>query len=758
MHGGLLELFCPSTVVMQSLDSQQKLEGMASLSNIFAEAARKPDSSLSAQQQLASLVEGSSRIVSPDVAVVQRLYELASSLTKLCEWKSTAQKLCHHEAAGAKWLAAALFEAGADFVSASAVLDTFSCTTSRAAEALRLLARARTLAQSGPALEAVAALKRAIRLSESYRSLSACGKVLTSLERAEVVHYVRTCRLAMLGNATFDFFLPVMKTVAFASGIELIVYNGAYNQHMQEVLDPSSGLHDFKPEVIVLATDWRSLAMPEEAEDSGRIVAQKLADVTEIWNAVASRFRCHVIQHNFVVPEVSAYGGLSGRLLGGRDSLIRQLNLQLLQAAANRSDVSILDIEQVASLIGKRRWEDARMWIIAKQYPATEAVGLLAVHEVALLRAILGLSSKCLVLDLDNTLWGGVIGEDGLNGICLGGGPEGEAFVAFQRYLKALHDRGVILAVCSKNEETDARLPFQQHPEMVLKLEDISLFLANWAPKAENLRAIAKQLNIGVDSLVLVDDNPAERDQVRKSIPEIEVLELPADPALFVETLHRELLFEALALTLEDKARAESYRANLNREMLREGSKSLEEFLSELRMRVELRPFDQPNLPRVVQLINKTNQFNLTTERMTPDQVSFFAASRNNYTQYMHLRDRYGDNGITGVLMASPEGDALSIRVWLISCRVLGRQVEDTMLAAVWNFARASGYKALLGTYAPTAKNQQVVNLFDRLGFALIEAGVEGKRYYRVELTAERPFPPFMEVYDSICAALSQKS
>jgi FkbH-like protein len=615
---------------------------------------------------------------------------------------------------------------------------------------MSLLAFARTLVQSGRASEAIAPLKRAIRLSESYRSLSACAKVLKSVERAGVVRYVRTCRLAMLGNATFDFLLPVMKTVAFASGIELVVYNGAYNQQMQEVLDSSSHLREFKPEVIVLATDWRSLAMPEEAEDAELIVAQKMADITAMWNAVTRQFHCHVIQYNFVIPEVSAYGGLSGRLPGGRDSLIRQLNLQLVQAAASRQDVSILDIEQVASLIGKRVWDDERMWIVAKQYPATEAVGLLAMHEVALLRAILGLSSKCLVLDLDNTLWGGVIGEDGLNGIRLGGGPEGEAFVAFQRYLKALHDRGVILAVCSKNNEAEAKLPFQQHPEMVLRLEDISSFVANWAPKAENLRAIAKQLNIGIDSLVFVDDSPAERDQVSRSIPEIEVVELPADPALYVETLHRDLLFETLALTSEDKARPASYQANCNRKRLRESIKSLEEFLSELQMRIELRQFDLPNLPRVVQLINKTNQFNLTTQRMTAEQVSSFAAFRGNYTQFMHLRDRYGDNGITGVLMASTEGDALSIGIWLISCRVLGRQVEDAMLAGVWNFARASGYKALVGTYIPSAKNQQVANLYDRMGFLLIESGADGKRHYRAELTTERPFPSFMEISDSI--------
>ena len=211
---------------------------------------------------------------------------------------------------------------------------------------------------------------------------------------------------------------------------------------------------------------------------------------------------------------------------------------------------------------------------------------------------------------------------------------------------------------------------------MVLKLDDISVFVANWSPKTENLREIARKLNIGIDSLVFVDDNPTERELVRKHIPEVEVPELPCDPALYLETLHRGLLFETLTLTSEDKTRAESYRANLNREKLQGSSASLDEFLAGLQMRVELCPFDQPNLPRITQLINKTNQFNLTTQRMTAEQVQAFAATPGNYTQFMHLHDRFGRHGITGVLMASPEGDTLRIGVWLISCRVLGRQVK----------------------------------------------------------------------------------
>jgi FkbH-like protein len=618
---------------------------------------------------------------------------------------------------------------------------------------LRLLAQARVFIQARSASEAVAPLRRAIRLSESYRSLTTAGKLLRQLEGAGVVPHARKCRLAMIGNATFDFILPVVKTVAFANAIELDTYNGAYNQHVQEVLDQSSGLHMFQPEVVIIATDWRWLALPEEAAEPDAMLAQKLSDIEQIWGALSSLLRCHIIQHNFAVPEIAAYGSLSGRLARGRANLIRRLNLELFERAASRTDVTILDLDEVASLIGKRTWDEARMWIAAKQYPAVEAIGLLASHQVALLRAVLGLNSKCLVLDLDNTLWGGVIGEDGLHGIRLGGSAEGEAYAGFQRYVKSLRDRGVILAVCSKNNEADAKLPFQEHPEMVLRLEDISVFVTNWQPKTENLRAIANMLNIGIDSMVLVDDNPAEREQVRRGVPEIEVPEMPSDPAFYVETLHRELYFEALTLTAEDARRAESYRANVDRDLLQQSSASLDEFLAGLQMRIELRSFDQPNLPRIAQLINKTNQFNLTTRRMTAEQVQTFAADHENYTQFLHLRDRFGESGLVGVLMASPQGDALSIGLWLISCRVLGRQVEDAMLAAVWNFARASGYKALLGHYAPTAKNRQVADLYDRMGFTFTGEGADEERSYRAELNGERQPPHFFEIADSVGAS-----
>jgi FkbH-like protein len=701
-----------------------------------------------AQDELASLADWSRRNLSPDLAHVQRFYGRATSLVARCGWTDTAQELARHESVAAKFLAASLFEASPDHESASAVLDSFSCPFSRPLEAFRLFLQARTLISMNLPEEAVVPLRRSITLTESYRALTAAGKLVKAQLKAGVVQSRRNCRLAMLGNATFDFILPVLETVAFASRIDLTTYNGAYNQQVQEVLDRSSGLHAFQPEVVVLAADWRSLGIPEQITDSDALLSSKLDEIVALWDSLSSNFHCQIIQHNYVIPEISAYGALSGRMANARGSVLRRLNLALLERAATRTNVTILDVDEIASLLGKRNWDDARMWIAAKQYPSANAIGLLAKHQIAVLRAIFGLSSKCLVLDLDNTLWGGIIGEERLEGIRLGGSPEGEAYVDFQHYVKTLKERGVILAICTKNEESDARSPFLEHPEMVLRLDDFSVFVANWLPKADNIRAIAKKLNIGMESLVFIDDNPAERDFVRRALPDVEVPEMPSDPSFYTETLHRELLFETLSITAEDARRTESYRASIERDRLQESAASLDEFLFSLQMQVDLRPFDSANLPRITQLINKTNQFNLTTVRMTVEQIRQFSQTPGNYTQFVHLRDRFGDSGITGVLMASPKGDALKIDQWLMSCRILGRKVEDLMLASVWNFARASGYRALMGTYSPTPKNQQVADLYDRAGFTLIGQAEAGVRTYRAELNDDQQIPGLFAVSD----------
>jgi FkbH-like protein len=408
-------------------------------------------------------------------------------------------------------------------------------------------------------------------------------------------------------------------------------------------------------------------------------------------------------------------GHLSAALAGGRGRLLRAINLALWDAAARAPGILILDVEQIAARFGKDHWHDPVLWHTGKQYPSAEAMPALGRQITASLRAILGLTSKCLALDLDGVLWGGVIGEDGLAGIQLGGGPAGEAYVAFQGYVKSLARTGVMLAVCSKNNPEDALLPFREHPEMVLREEDIAIFSANWKSKDENLREIAAALNIGLDAIVFVDDNPAERSRVRQNLPEVEVVEMPADPALYISTLSKLALFETLTITKEDRQRTASIRENLERKALESSAASVDDYLAQLDIKVRLAPFDEANLLRIVQLINKTNQFNLTTRRRTDAEVRALVAA-GAYTQAMRVTDRFGDSGLTGVLIAIPDGTRLRVDTWLMSCRVLGRRLEEVMFAALVHYAAKNGYTELVGEYIPTAKNGLAADLYDRLG------------------------------------------
>ena len=442
---------------------------------------------------------------------------------------------------------------------------------------------------------------------------------------------------------------------------------------------------------------------------------------------------------------------MSAALPGGRGRLLRALNLALWEAAGRAQSVAILDMDQIAARFGKDRWNDPVLWHTAKQYPSAEAMPALGHQFTAMLRAILGLTAKCLAVDLDGVLWGGVIGEDGLAGIQLGGSPAGEAFVEFQHYLKSLTRTGVLLAVCSKNNPEDAMVPFRDHPEMVLREHDIAVFRANWKPKEDNLREIAAAINIGMDAMVFVDDNPAERSRVRQVLPEVEVVEMPADPSQYVAAVSRLGLFETLAVTAEDRQRTASIKENLERKALESSAGSVDDYLAQLDIKVQLAPFDEANLPRIVQLINKTNQFNLTTRRRSDVEVRALLAA-GAYTQAMRASDRFGDSGLTGVLIAIPEGGGLRVDTWLMSCRVLGRRLDEVMFAALVRYAAENGYTHITGEYIATAKNGQVADLYIRLG--CVAAGQPGEsRFFRWE-TGKAFAPPAM----IDCADLTQRA
>jgi FkbH-like protein len=569
-------------------------------------------------------------------------------------------------------------------------------------------------------------LTRIADAADTFTPWQAAAALLEKILNSHRPSAKRHPRVALLGSYTTTQLAGMVRLAALRFGMDLELYEAGFAQYRQEILDPGSGLYAFEPDFIVLAMHAGEVALPGFSRSPDDDVRSELERWQSLWRALANHCRGRLIMHNFALPLESPMGHLAARLPGSRMSMMRALNAGLGEAAGG--DVSIIDCERLSSLYGKQRWFDDRYWYLSRQAMSLDALPMLARHTAAVLAAELGLSCKSLVLDLDNTLWGGVIGEDGLDGIRLGAGPDGEAFVAFQRYIRHLRERGVILAVCSKNNEADAREPFEKHPDMVLTLGDIAMFVANWKPKSENIAHIASTLSIGLDALVFVDDNPAEREVIRQMLPEVEVIKLPADPSGYVRALDQSLLFEPASFTEEDAKKTEQYRARAEIVRLEGESDSLEDFYASLQMRAVIAPFDALHLPRIVQLIGKTNQFNLTTRRHTMPQVQAFMNDADCVHLYLKLRDRFTDHGLVGLVIAKRSGNVLDIDTLLMSCRVIGRTAERAMLSRLCEEAQRLGCTAIRGTYSPSAKNAMVKSLFADLGFSPVdEADAEGE-------------------------------
>ena len=591
---------------------------------------------------------------------------------------------------------------------------------------------------------AAADIREALRHPTGYRQLERAGKLLRKIPRDQLEGQ-RRIRIALLGGFTTQLLHPLLEVACFRDGILAEIYEAEYGIFRQEVLDPTSALHRFRPDVVILATSWRDAHLPPVHADPDQAVQSLVEGFAGLWRICNQTLGAHVIQHAFDAPPAESLGHLGHALPGGRTRVLLRANLALHAAAG--PGVSILDFPGVAGRAGAAAWSDPGLWYLAKQHPGVDALPLLVDEYTVHLRALYGLSRKVLVLDLDNTLWGGVIGEDGLDGIALGGhSPEGEAHADLQRYALELRERGIVLAVCSKNNDADAREPFEKHPEMLLRLDHIAVFRANWQDKVTNLRDIAATLGVGTDSLVFVDDNPTERAWVRREMPEVAVPEIGDDPSRYVEVLQRARLFEALSLSDEDRTRAEAYAANARRAELEAGVADLGEFLASLDMVAQVRPFEEANLPRITQLVNKSNQFNLTTRRYTQEQIRAFAADPACITRCFRLRDRFGDNGLIGVMIGrlQPGGRQLEIDTWLMSCRVLGRRMEELMCGELMRAAQEAGVERILGRYIPTRKNALVQDLYLRMGFQPLgddarPGTTEGETLWEYDLREQPP-------------------
>lgn len=531
-------------------------------------------------------------------------------------------------------------------------------------------------------------------------------------------------RVALLASATADHLLPALRVAGLRRGLAVTAMAGAYGQYRRELLDPSdpAGLRGFGPDVVVLALTARDFlgAVPVDApaEAAEAAVAAAVAELRALW-ARGRALGATVVQQSFLDLSAPVFGGLDAVVPGAPARLAARLNAAAADAAT-AAGVLWLDITRGAARDGLGRWHDPVRWLQAKMEIAPDAAGAWGELAARLVAAARGRSRKCLVLDLDNTLWGGVIGDDGLEGIVIGeGSGAGEAHLALQRHAKALRARGVLLAICSKNEAAIAEAAFRDHPEMALRRDDFAAFTANWTDKATNLEAIARALNIGLDALVFVDDNPVERDQVRARLPMVAVPEMGADPAAYVAILAEGGFFEAATFTADDAARAGQYAANAARDAEAAEAGDMDSFLKGLAMEAEAGPVTALTLARATQLINKTNQFNTTTLRRTEAEVAALMADPAAVTLTLRLADKFGDNGIVAVALAAPSDTpgVLDLQNWVMSCRVFGRQLEEETLNLLAAAARETGAATLRAPFLPTAKNGVIRDLFERLGF-----------------------------------------
>ena len=562
----------------------------------------------------------------------------------------------------------------------------------------------------------------------------------------------RPVRLAILGASTLAHLHPGIRVAGLRRNIHITTYENSYGQYVQELLDPASDLHAFKPNAVLFAFDAYHLSQGLHAalsqDDADAALTEICTTIERCWTLARDAFACSILQQTALDVFPALLGNNEHRLPGSRARFIARLN-EKLRPMADAAGVDLVALDDAARRDGLAAWHDPALWHRSKQEVSPAASPSYGEMVGRLIGARQGRSYKCLVLDLDNTLWGGVIGDDGLDGIVLGQGSAlGEGFAAVQEYAKDLARRGIILAVSSKNDEANALEPFEKHPEMILRRGDIACFRANWDDKAANIRAVAAELNIGLDSLVFLDDNPFERNLVREQLPMVAVPEVPDDdPALVPGVLADAGYFESLAITPEDRERTAQYQENRARDQLKATATDLDGYLRALDMKMVWNRFDSLGQQRVVQLINKTNQFNLTTRRHDDTAVSAIMADPKSFGLQIRLLDRFGDNGIIAIVIGRMLDDrAVTIDTWLMSCRVLGRQVEPTTLNLVAAQARALGAKTLIGTYIPTKKNGMVRDHYEKLGFTVTSRTEDGGNTATLDLETFSPAPTFIHV------------
>ena len=554
--------------------------------------------------------------------------------------------------------------------------------------------------------------------------------------------------VAVLGGSTTAEVVKFIDLFLLQEGIVPEFYESGYNKFFEDAVFDNPQLDEFAPRFVYLHTSSVNISQWPNAFDDDAAI-EKLVDETfarfeQVWKSIERKYDATIIQNNFEAPFTRPLGNYDATAISGKTTFVNKLNERFADYSRSHPNFILHDIHYQAAWFGLERWYDRRVWHAYKYAMNTDAFPALGQSVSAQIRAVLGKSKKCLVCDLDNTLWGGVIGDDGVDGIRIGNEtPEAASYSELQEYIAALRDRGVILAVNSKNDENNAESGFT-HPDSILKRDDFTAFQANWQTKDGNIETIAQEINIGVDALVFIDDNPSERQLVADNVQAVSVPDVGSDISRYVAILDKAGYFEVTSLSREDAERADMYKQNIQRKQTQSRFGDYQEFLASLQMEAEIDEFRGIYLPRIAQLTNKTNQFNLTTKRFSEQELTQHAESDDHITLYGRLADKYGDNGLVSVLLGQKREKALHMELWLMSCRVIKRDFEWAMFHELKKSAADMGCSEIRGYYIPSKKNGMVAEHYGALGFTRVaehEDGTSEWAYSLPEETTERDIP-----------------
>ena len=550
-------------------------------------------------------------------------------------------------------------------------------------------------------------------------------------------------KIAVLGGSTTHDIIRVLELFLLDQGIEPVFYESEYAMYWQDAMFDNTELKEFAPDIIYIHTSNRNITNFPQIEDTKEMVLEKEESAFEhfkvMWDKLRETYACPIIQNNFEMPFYRIMGNKDSVDIHGRIHFLNRLNEKLYEYAEEYENFYINDIHYLSSCYGLDKWADPFFWHMYKYSLCLDAIPNLAFNVSNIIKSVYGKNKKALVLDLDNTLWGGIVGDDGVENLEIGQETSvGQVYSEFQNYIKTQKQLGVMLNVNSKNEEENA-LAGLQHPDGALKPDDFIIIKANWEPKSKNLMDIASELNILPDSLVFVDDNPAEREIVRQQVNGTAVPEM-GNPEDYIRVLDHSGFFEVTKLSEDDRNRNEMYKANAMRKQQEQSFADYKDYLKSLEMKAVIAPFESMYMARIAQLTNKSNQFNLTTKRFSQSEIETIAQDSRFITLYGKLEDKFGDNGVVSVVIGEKEENSLHIRLWLMSCRVLKRDMEFAMMDTLVEACQDQGMSTIYGYYYPTAKNAMVREFYSLQGFEKTDEDEQGNSTWKYEIPADYPY------------------